>query len=186
VWLGVDVPFVVGIDGDHGAADEADFGDIQIAPKVMLQETQDRSISAELGIRIPTGEAETGGNLTALFPHVNYWQDIGCGWSLRGGAGFVVPTEESVSPDATFVVNAAIGHTVTPHERVPFGDFTYSLSVNLGQDLGATDDHTFLSFTPAIRTHLGNNLFFLAGYEVPVTGPETFDQRVIFAIVKGF
>ena len=73
LWLGVDVPFVVGIDGDHGAADAADFGDIQISPRVMLQETQDMSISAQLGIRIPTGESETGGDLTALFPYLNYW-----------------------------------------------------------------------------------------------------------------
>lgn len=184
LWLGIDVPFITSLEG--GADSETAFGDVFVTPKVMLQETQNMSLSAGLTIQIPTGSESTGGDLSSLFPHIDLWTDIGGGWSLRGGTGFVIPTEESVSPDAVWVLNASIGQTVTCHDNTPLGDFTYYLAANLRQDLGATDDHTFVSFTPGIRTHLGNNYFFLAGVEVPVTGPQPFDERIILVIVKGF
>jgi hypothetical protein len=185
LWVGIDVPFVVAVDGDGGAADAEDFGDLMVTPKIKLYDQRDISVTAELGIRIPTGTDVTGGDRTALNPRINVWTDIGCGWSLRGGVGVNVATESSVSPDSVWFSNLAIGRTITAHEDAPLGDFTYYLSMNVVDETGS-DGHTFVSMTPGMRTHLGDNVFFLAGYEVPVAGPTPFDQRLLFLIVRGF
>jgi len=186
LWVGIDVPFVVAVDGDGGAANAEDFGDIVVIPKIKLYDRRDMSVTAEVGIQIPTGTDVTGGDRTALNPRINVWTDIGCGWSLRGGVGVNVATESSVSPDTAWFTNLAIGRTITSHDDAPLGDFTYYLSMNVVDQLGSSDGHTFASLTPGMRTHLGDNVFFLAGCEVPVTGPTAFDQRLLFLIVRGF
>ena len=99
LWLGIDVPFVVNVDGDGGAADAEDFGDIVVIPKIKLYDARDMSVTAEVGIQIPTGTDAVGADRTALNPRINVWTDIGGGWSLRGGVGVNVATESSVAPD---------------------------------------------------------------------------------------
>jgi hypothetical protein len=38
-----------------------------------------------------------------------------------------------------------------------------------------------------VRTHLGGNLFALAGIEIPLTDPDnSFRERFIFQLVQGF
>ncbi len=51
-------------------------------------------------------------------------------------------------------------------------------------DRGPT--YSYLSFTPGFRFHLGNDYFFLAGIEVPVTGPKNknFARGPSFVITK--
>jgi hypothetical protein len=186
LWLGIDIPFLVGLEGGDGVSGRVDFGDVIITPKVMLKETQNMSLSAGLGIRIPTGERGTVGDLSSLTPFVAYWSDIGGGWSLRRGIGLEIPTDNKVTPDAVFVTNVSIGQTITPHNNTPLGDFTYYPAFNMRNDLGGSDEHTLITLTPGMRNHLGNNLFFLAGWEIPVTGPRGFDQRGIFGFVKRF
>jgi hypothetical protein len=80
----------------------------------------------------------------------------------------------------------SIGQTITDHDATPFGDFAYYLAVNSTTGVGGGNDHTLVTLTPGIRTHLGHDLFFLAGIEVPITGPHGFDERAIFMFVKGF
>ena len=31
-WVGLDIPFAVHLDGDNGARDETDFGDVTVTP----------------------------------------------------------------------------------------------------------------------------------------------------------
>src|SRR5262249_26492782 len=185
VWLGIDVPFIVGQEGSGIDSDAANFGDLVITPRVMLHETENLSISAGLSIELPTGEIKTGGDQTTLAPFVALWTDVGAGVSVRSGAGLAIPTDDFVTSNATFIYNLSIGQTITPHDQKLLGDFTYYLAMNLRQNLGG-DVHTFFSFTPGIRAHIACDTFFLFGYEVPVTGPRDFDQRFNFLIVKGF
>jgi hypothetical protein len=186
VWVGVDVPFVVALTGGQGT-NQTDFGDISITPRVMLHETEGQSISAGLGFRIPTENRSTGGDQTSLFPHIQFWQDAGDGWTVRGGFGVEVPmNNRDADPDGILVSNLAIGRTITEHDATPFGDFAYYVSFNMRNTIADGNTSTFVSATPGIRTHLGNNLFFLAGVEVPLTGPKPFDQRFLLLFVKGF
>jgi hypothetical protein len=185
MWIGLDVPFVVALDGNTGANDETDFGDLDITPRVMLHETQDLSVSAGVGVRIPTGEAETGGDVTALFPQVQFWADVGHAVSVRGKFGVETRVDGGL-PDSEFIGAFAIGQTLTPHDFTPLGDFTYYLSVLERTTLDADSDRTIVTLTPGMRTHLGHNLFVLAGVEVPVTGPKPFDTQFLLLFVQGY
>jgi hypothetical protein len=184
--IGIDVPFLVGLEGHGPGESQVDFGDIIIAPRVMLHETQDLSVSAGLGIRTPTGRRETVGDITSVFPNIQAWADLGRSVTLRGGFGVDVPFEAAPVPDATLLTNIAIGQTITPHDATPFGDFAYYLAINMRNEFSSAEDHTFFTLAPGVRMHLGNNYFLLMNYEFQVTGPQLFDQRFGILIVKGF
>lgn len=185
LWLGIDVPYVDGIQGAGGLPSVTNFGDITITPKVLLHETENFSLSAGLSIQTPTGQTATGSGQTDLFPFLALWTDLGNGWSIRGGTGVDVPLDRSAMPDTVYVANLAVGQTLSGHAAAPLGDFTYYLAVNLRQDLGP-DNNTFVSLTPGIRTYLGHNFYLMSAIEIPVANPRPFDDRFILAIVKGF
>jgi hypothetical protein len=116
LWVGVEAPFLQSVDG------EEDFGDVTVTGQLMLAETRDLSLNAGLGVRVPTGSERTGGDLFAVQPQLNIWTDLGSGISARGRIGWTFA--DSDGADA-FALNAAIGQTVTPHERTPLGDLTW-------------------------------------------------------------
>jgi hypothetical protein len=186
LFLGIDVPFIVALNGGN-APSQTGFGDVVIAPRVMLQETQNLSVSAGLAVRLPTGDQAIGGDRTSLFPNVQFWSDIGNHWTLRGGVGLNVLTDQTVGdPNSTLLSNLAIGRTFTEHDQTPFGDFATYASFNMVNDFRDGSTKTVVTVTPGIRTHLWNNLFFLAAVELPMTGPRPFDHRLQFLFVKGF
>ena len=181
-WMGWEVPFLVNI------GNKSEFGDATVTFKAMLHEEQDLSINAGVGLRIPTGNNVTGNDRAGVTPQINIWSDIGGGWSLRGGVSVdFFPESNSPAPRSALKANLAIGHTITPHEDAPLGDFTYYAALNFVQQLGGdANDTGFLSVFPGIRTHLGDALFFLTGLEIPVSNPNGFDQQLVVQIVKGF
>ena len=173
-WTGIEVPFIV-----H-SGDDTNFGDVTLTGQVMLHETQDLSINTGLGVTFPTGDDDTGGELLLFRPQVNLWSDIGRGFSFRAGTSLIFDDDGYEA----FRANVALGQTVTPHDRTPFGDFTWYVSANFEEP---DDGDTFLSLTPGVRTHLGNNLFFLTGAEFPVVNRDkNFDVRVFAQFVRGF
>lgn len=175
LWIGVEAPFFQSVEG------EEEFGDVTVTGQLMLAETRDLSLNAGVGVRVPTGSERTGGDLFSVQPQLNLWTDVGAGISARGRIGWTFA--DSDGTDA-FVLNAAIGQTVTPHERTPLGDFTWYVSGNYREP---TDGPSFVSVTPGLRTHVGGNLFLLVGAEFPVTNVEDhFDQRLIVQLVQGF
>jgi Putative MetA-pathway of phenol degradation len=181
-WIGVDLPFtsLTGFNGDLDTSGR--FGDLTVTPKVMLRETEDTSLSAGLAVRWPTGTGATGDDLLTLTPFVAVWRDIGGGASFHGAFGVEVPINDdarAVLPDATLIGSLAVGQSVN-------GCFSYYVALNVRQELGTADEHTFLSITPGIRTHLGHHWYFLAAYEVPLVGPRFFDQRVLAGLIREF
>ena len=46
--------------------------------------------------------------------------------------------------------------------------------------------YSYLSLTPGLRFHLANNYYFIAGIEVPLTGPkdQSFTYSLIFWLAK--
>ena len=181
-WVGLEVPFYrnIGIDG-LGRVDGVADG--TLTTQVMLAETRDLSLNAGVGWRLPWGSSRIGGGSFGAQPQINLFRDLGHGFALRGRLGYQFNDRRGGS-DAV-VVNAAIGQTITPHDRVPFGDFTYYLSANYSEptDRGSS----FVSLTPGVRSHLGGNLFFLTGVEVPVINrSRTFSTRIFAQFVQGF
>lgn len=176
LWAGLEVPFYQ----DNGV--RGNFGDITLTTQVMLAETRNLSINAGVGWRLPTGTISQGNKVFAAQPQVNFWSDVGHGFALRGRIGYEFANRNT--PDS-FVLNAAVGQTFTPHNKAPFGDLTWYVAANWREPTTGRGN-SFVSITPGMRTHLGGNLFLLGGVEFPVTNNRPFRERYILQLVQGF
>lgn len=177
LWAGVEVPFYQE-SGNNGG-----FGDITLTTQVMLAEKRNLSINAGVGWRLPTGSTDQGNRVFAAQPQVNLWTDVGRGFALRGRIAYEFANRGNAD---NFVMNAAVGQTITPHSKAPFGDLTWYVSANWRQPTSGVGN-SFVSFTPGMRTHIGGNLFLLGGVEFPVTDrANSFRERYIVQLVQGF
>jgi hypothetical protein len=158
------------------------FGDVSFTPRVLLHETKDFSLTAELAVQTPTGEQPLAGK-TSLTPAVGFWNNFSGGWVLRGGLGVNIPTQGSGND--TLISQIAIGQTLTDHDVPWFGDFTYYLSTVVATPLSDGGD-TSVALTPGMRTHLGNDWYFLAGLPTPVTKQRVADLGMIFWFMKAW
>ena len=68
------------------------FGDMSFTPRVLLHETKDFSLTAELAVLTPTGTQPLAGK-TALIPAFGFWNNFAGRWVIRGGLGLVIPIE---------------------------------------------------------------------------------------------
>ncbi len=175
LWAGLEVPFYQ----DSGGA--SDFGDVTLNTQVMLVEKRNISLNAGVGWRLPTGSDSFGNGVFAAQPQLNLFTDIGGGFSLRGRVAYDFP--DSDTPES-FILNGAIGQTVTPHDKAPLGDLTWYLASTWRE---FRDGPSFVSVTPGMRTHLGGNLFLLAGIEIPLNDTSQFFREAFTVqLVKGF
>jgi len=184
--IGLSVPFVDSLQGTDVLPSETSFGDLVITPQLMLDETENRSVSALLAIRTPTGETKTGNGKTILTPTLALWQDLPAHWQLRGGIGMDFATHSDEGPDEILNINLAAGNTLTSHGAAPFGDLTPYLSANLNQDLGSGKDFTNFSITPGIRFFLGWHTYFITGVDVPLTNPKSFMPGLTVILSRGW
>ena len=183
LWITLDIPYITTLSGTPNAAS---FGDFNVGTRVMLRETRRFSFIAGLAARTPTGQLSTGTGLARLNPNLQFWADLGCRWSMRGGIGPDIPLNNFDLLPTNLLTNIAIGQTVTGHDVKIFGDFQYYLVANLRNNLSAASVPTFFSLTPGFRTHLGGDYFLAGGVEFPLTQPHPYGDRLIFFFVKGF
>jgi hypothetical protein len=157
------------------------FGDISFTPRVMLHDTKDFSLTAELAVLTPTGHPPLA-RKSALTPAVGFWNNLAGGWVIRGGIGDLIPTQGGGN---TLISQFAVGQTLTGHEVPMLGDFTYYLStvVNIPVLRG---EQTSATLTPGLRTHLGRDWYFLAGLPTPLTKARVADIGMIFWFVKAW
>lgn len=175
LWAGLEVPFYQ----DRGG--ESDFGDITLNTQVMLVEKRNISLNAGVGWRLPTGSDTFGNGVFAAQPQLNLFTDIGSGISLRGRVAYDFP--DSGAPES-FILNGAIGQTVTDHDKAPFGDLTWYVASTWRE---FQNGPTYVSITPGMRTHLGGNLFLLAGIEIPLHDTSQFFREAFTVqLVQGF
>jgi hypothetical protein len=190
--LVTNVPFVLRNNVDTGlpvidpseptttTQSQTGFGDISFTPRVLLHETQDFSLTAELTVSTPTGTQPIAGNRTALTPNISFWNNIAGRVVVRGGVAVLFPTNGSGDE---FIGQLAMGQTLTDHDVPFFGDFTYYLAAVVNTPL-SNSDLTRVTLTPGIRTHLGHDWYFLAGLPTPVTKQRVEDLGMIFWFVK--
>jgi Putative MetA-pathway of phenol degradation len=184
--FGIIVPFVNTLDARDGLQSAAGFGDITIENRVIVEETRSFTLSANLDVQTPTGEHSVGYDRTILNPFLAVWTDVGGGFSVRGGAGLLVPVDdEARDKNPTAQVNLCLGQTLSKHDATPLGDFTYFVCANLFEGLG-NNDHTLVTLTPGFRAHLGHDWFLLLGAQVPVTGSSGYREQPTLVLVKGW
>jgi hypothetical protein len=159
----------------------AGFGDISFTTRVLLHETKDFSLTAELAVLTPTGHLPLA-RKTSLTPALGFWTNLADGWVIRGGIGDLISTQ---SGGNTLISQLAVGRTLTDHDVPLLGDFTYYLSavVNTPLPKGA---QTSVTLTPGIRTHLGHDWYFLAGLPTPLTETRVANLGMILWFVKSW
>jgi len=184
--LRYDVPFIRSTKGGQSNTYHGNFGDFAVSPRFLLSESQDLSQVFECIVRTPTGNTVNGNRQTILTPQYEFWYGgLPGGGVIRGGTGLTIPTNNagvtSTIPEAPATVpgarttcnyNLAVGKYWTQHDATP-GDFVTFLSINgftTLDDRGPT--YSYLSVTPGLRFHLGNNFYYVGGVEVPLSGPK--------------
>lgn len=158
------------------------FGDMSFTPRFLLHETKDFSFTAEMAVVTPTGTQPLAGNTTTLVPAFGFWNNPAGGWAIRGGLGLGIPMNGSGDK---LISQLALGNTFTDHDVPLFGDFTCYLSSVVNTPL-ANGDQTSMVLTPGMRSHLGNDWYFLAGLPVPVTNQRVGDIGMIFWLMKAW
>lgn len=187
--LQFDVPFVSSVTGVGSGSDHTGIGDLQITPRVILAESRDVTQSLNLTFRTPTGDTNTGNELSAVTPNYQFWANWWEGLVLRGSVGMTIPYDNvsEVGARTAFLGNLAVGYYFTEHDRTPFGDLVGYVATTLTQ---ATDDRgpatTTLTFAPGFRTHLGRNWYLLGAVEVPATNPKSFDYQLTTGLMLVF
>jgi hypothetical protein len=158
------------------------FGDMTFTPRVLLHETQDFSLTAEMAVLVPTGRQPLQGK-TQLVPNVSFWNNFAGRWVIRGGIGDLIPLGGGGSN--TLISQLAIGQTLTDHDVPLIGDFTWYVStvVNTPLDRGKRNSVTL---TPGMRTHLGNDWYFLAGLPTPLTSQRVGEIGMILWFMKAW
>lgn len=180
LWIGTELPFYRSVNAGPFHTDGV--GDGTITTQFMITEKRNVSINAGVGWRIPWGDSQVGGGVFSAQPQVNLWTDLGRGFSLRGRVAYTFPNSGVAE---SFNLNGTIGQTVTPHSKAPFGDLTWYIAGNWSKPTNGGISQ--ISITPGMRTHVGHNLFFLAGVEIPLNRAENFyRERLIFQLVQGF
>ena len=158
------------------------FGDLSFTPRLLLHETKDFSFTGELAVVTPTGTQPLAGKTTTLIPAVAFWNNFTGRWVIRGGVGLAIPMNGSGD---NLISSLAIGQTLTDHDHPLFGDFTYYLSTVVNTPL-ANGGQTSVTLTPGLRTHVGNDWYFLAGLPTPVTNSRVADFGMIFWFMKAW
>jgi hypothetical protein len=148
----------------------------------LLHETQDFSLTSEMAVLVPTGNQPLASK-TALVPNVSFWNNFAGRWVIRGGIGDLIPLQGGGTN--TLISQLAIGDTLTEHDVPLFGDFTLYLSAVADTQLHQ-GNHTSATLTPGMRTHLGNDWYFLAGLPTPVTSQRIGDIGMIFWFMKAW
>ena len=157
------------------------FGDISFTPRVLLHETKDFSLTAELAVLTPTGHPPIA-RRAALTPALAFWTNREGGWVIRGGIGDLISTQRGGN---TLISQFAVGQTLTEHDVPLLGDFTYYLSTVVNTPL-SKGERTSVTLTPGIRTHLGHDWYLLAGLPTPLTEARVADLGMILWFVKSW
>jgi hypothetical protein len=182
----LDIPFIASNRVEPGGDYQTHFGDLVIAPRVLLTESQNFTQSFNVAFRIPTGSEDNANGFGAATPTWAFWWNPWSKMVLRGGAGFAVPFSEPETHAKAFIGNLAAGYYFTPHDFTPLGDLVGYLSFNLNQPVARQGgQETVATLTPGFRTHLGRNWYLLGGVEVPVTrDSRVFDFQLLFGLMK--
>jgi hypothetical protein len=161
---------------------QSTFGDLSFTPRVLLHETKDFTLTAEVSVLVPTGRQPVAGK-SGLTPALGFWYNFAGRWTIRGGFGDLVPVNHHTTD--TLISQLAIGQTLTDHDVPLFGDFTWYVSAVVDTPLKQGKRST-MTLTPGMRTHLGNDWYFLAGLPTPVTAQRLGGIGMIFWFMKAW
>jgi hypothetical protein len=163
------------------------FGDLIVAPRILLMEDVSSAQVFVLAIRTPTGTHATVNEFMGLTPRHEFWTNPVGPWVLKGANGFFVPLNRAKTKGpSTFTGGLALGRYFRPHD-VPFGDLVFYCESTYTAPLdGTASRNTAVTVGPGTRFHITDNFFFLANCDFPVTRARAGTCTLQFAVVKSF
>ena len=205
--IGWAVPFVQSAPNALGTG-PTDYwtgaGDLTIIPRFLLAEDKRYTISTNLFVRVPTGNARIGNNVTSLSPDIEFWANPFTGWVVRGGLGVTAPTNLSASkialldksppwtgfygspgPFSSFDARFAVGKYLRPSDAKIMPNLCVDVAANLHTAISG-GNYTYFSLTPGFLCGMGNHWVFRAGVEVPMVGITPFQTQSFFQIIRPF
>ena len=161
-------------------------GDFRVAPKVMLYETHDNSLSSGLIIRTPTGSQSVGAHRTSLTPYLAWWTDLGQRVGVHTYFGTDLPLGGwgPDRPEAFVQYSIAPAKTVTSRDTPFFGRLTIFAEFNGTTQVGGIDPQTTVTALPGVRWLLFNDFWVATGYEFSLTGIDV--SRLWFSVYRDF
>lgn len=182
-----DVPYVNTNKGGPQNKYLTQFGNLNVAARLLLHETRNTSIIFVGATSIPTGRPETGGGATQLGTGIQFWHGMRDRWVIRGGVNTIVPVTNYPQGIRTNEnVNFAIGKYVTDPGTPIFGDLVLYAAANLITSIdNRGPNNTFFNLTPGYRAEISNNWYHLGGVEIPmVGGPSDYTYGWQFWLLK--
>jgi hypothetical protein len=158
------------------------FGELSFTPRVLLHETRGFSLTSDLTVLVPTGHQPREGK-TQLIPGVAISNNFAGRCVIRGGSRDLISLGGGGSD--TLLSQLAIGLTLTDHDVPLFGDFTWCVSTVVDTTL-AHGQPTSATITPGMRTHLGNDWYFLASLPTSLTTTRIGEIGMTFWFMKAW
>lgn len=198
IGLVVEAPFRF-LDPDEGEREEG-FGDLAIAPRLLLVDTHRFLLSFNFEVEIPTGSERRGlgRGETALSPTISWWYDVGkwVAWSGQAGTehGLEGGKDEVVYNTAfTFSLLGPALFEETHHEDghgsrdFPPGlvnlitEVTARTALN-GEESGRSTAEFLFGPSYLITSHLE----IRGALQFPLFNPREFDNAYIFSLIHHF
>jgi hypothetical protein len=188
---------IVNINPTEGSS-ESGLGDIAIAPRALLVDTDRFLLSANLEFSLPTGDEnrELGEGELKIGPSVSLWYDLG-GWiTLNGQLG----TEHGIESDnVELSYKGALAWSFLTQGFLPesphgllYNHFPPGManlitefsgrSIVSGQDDGDETGEVLFGITYTLSTHFEVR----SAYQIPVGSPENIDQGWIGSMIYHF
>ena len=195
IGLVLEAPFRV-VDPEDGDTEQG-FGDLAIAPRFLLVETDRFLLSANFEIETPTGSESRGlgRGETALSPTLSLWYDLGKFVTLNAQFG----TEHGLeSGEDEFLYNTALtfsllDSTIVASARDKYGGhFPPGLVNFLAEVTGRTElsgkDHgrTTAEFLFGASYLVTSHVEIRAGLQFPLFKPREFDNAYLLGLVYHF
>lgn len=192
--LGVvlEVPYIQ-VNPDMGPT-ESGFGDMAIAPRALLYESDRFLLSANLEVSLPTGDESKGfgGEEVGLAPSISTWLDLGNRTTFQTQVGYETGVE---SGEAEVFYSAAITHAIftkgeTVHDDLvhfPEGmmnlisEFTGRTGVH-GAEEGETSGELLFGLSYLLTPHWEVR----GAYQFPILGDTELEGASIFGVIYHF
>ncbi|MBS0266103.1 MAG: hypothetical protein JSS02_29500 [Planctomycetes bacterium] len=94
---------------------QANWGDLTVAPRLLLNEQKNFTTTANLFIRTPTGNAINGSSVTSFSPDIEaWWTEPEQHWVVRGALGVTLPIKYSGPKAELLAANPWTGFNASP------------------------------------------------------------------------
>ena len=188
----LEVPYIQR-NPDFGST-ETGFGDMAIAPRALLYESDRFLLSANLEIGFPTGDETKGfgGEEVGLAPSISTWLALGRRTTLQIQFGYETGVE---SGDSEIFYSAAITHAIYTRANAPHHDpihfppgmvnliseFTGRTGVD-GEEEGETSAELLLGLSYLLTPHWE----IRGAYQFPIIGDTELEGTSIFGVIYHF